>query len=77
MGVAAVVDIPGGHEQIYVQLTAKLFPQGKLPDGWLMRLVGPLWTTAPSVFERREGIVMNTKMMGRVPEYGGRIRRIS
>jgi hypothetical protein len=27
----------------------------------------PLWPAAPDVFERVRGIVMTTKMMGRVP----------
>ncbi len=30
MAVAVIIDIPGGNEQIYEQLTAKLFPEGKL-----------------------------------------------
>jgi hypothetical protein len=41
MAVAVIVDIPGGNEQVYEQLTAKLFPPGKLPEGWLVHLAGP------------------------------------
>jgi hypothetical protein len=42
MAVAVVVDVPGGNEQLYDQL--KLFPEGKLPEGWLMHLAGPTET---------------------------------
>jgi hypothetical protein len=41
MAVAVIVDIPGGNAQVYEQLTAKLFAQGKLPEGWLVHLAGP------------------------------------
>ncbi len=41
MAVAVIIDIPGGNEQIYEQLTAKLFPEGKLPDGWQVHIAGP------------------------------------
>jgi hypothetical protein len=41
MAVAVIVDIPGGNEQVYEQLIAKLFPPGKLPEGWLVHLAGP------------------------------------
>ena len=39
MAVAVIVDVPGGNEQLYEQLG--LFPEGKLPEGWLMHLAGP------------------------------------
>ena len=42
MAVAVIVDVPGGNEQLYEQL--KLFPEGKLPQGWLMHLAGPTET---------------------------------
>ena len=42
MAVAVIVDVPGGNEQLYEQL--ELFPEGKLPEGWLMHLVGPTET---------------------------------
>ena len=42
MAVAVIVDVPGGNEQLYQQL--KLFPEGKLPEGWLMHLAGPTET---------------------------------
>jgi hypothetical protein len=42
MAVAVIVDVPGGNEQLYDQL--KLFPEGKLPQGWLMHLAGPTET---------------------------------
>lgn len=41
MAVAVIVDIPGGNQQIYEQLTAKLLRGGKLPDGWQLHLAGP------------------------------------
>lgn len=41
MAVAVTIDIPGGTEQQYDQITATLFPDGKLPDGWLVHLAGP------------------------------------
>lgn len=41
MAVAVIIDIPGGTEQQYEQITAKLFPNGKLPEGWLLHLAGP------------------------------------
>ena len=41
MAVAVIVDIPGGNQQIYDQLTARLFRDGKLPDGWRVHLAGP------------------------------------
>ena len=39
MAVAVIVGVPGGNEQLYEQL--KLFPEGKLPDGWLIHLACP------------------------------------
>jgi hypothetical protein len=41
MAVAVIVDIPGGNQRIYEQLTAKLFQDGKLPEGWQVHLAGP------------------------------------
>ena len=41
MAVAVIIDIPGGNQETYEQLTAKLFPEGKLPEGWLVHLAGP------------------------------------
>src|ERR1700683_1559308 len=41
MAVAVTIDIPGGNEQFYEQMVAKLFPDGKLPEGWLVHLAGP------------------------------------
>jgi len=41
MAVAVTIDIPGGNEQFYEQMVAKLFPEGKLPDGWQVHLAGP------------------------------------
>jgi hypothetical protein len=42
MAVAVIVDVPGGTEQLYEQL--KLFPEDKLPEGWLMHMAGPTET---------------------------------
>ena len=41
MAVAVIIDIPGGNEHIYEQLTARLFPAGQLPEGWLVHVAGP------------------------------------
>ena len=41
MVVAVIVDIPGGNQQVYDKLTARLFHDGKLPEGWLVHLAGP------------------------------------
>ena len=41
MAVAVIVDIPSGNQQVYEQLTAKLFQDGKLPEGWQVHLAGP------------------------------------
>jgi hypothetical protein len=42
MTVAVIVDIPGGNQQVYEQLTAKLFQEGRLPEGWQIHLAGPV-----------------------------------
>ena len=41
MAVAVTVDVPGTEQQ-YQQITAKIFPDGKLPEGWLLHLAGHL-----------------------------------
>jgi hypothetical protein len=41
MAIAVTIDIPGGNEQFYEQMVAKLFPYGELPEGWLVHLAGP------------------------------------
>ena len=41
MAVAVQVDVPGGNEQRYKQIVATVFPEGKLPEGWLLHLAGP------------------------------------
>jgi hypothetical protein len=41
MAVAVTIDIPGGNEQLYEQMIAKLFHEGKLPDGWQVHIAGP------------------------------------
>jgi hypothetical protein len=41
MAAAVIVDIPGGNQQVYERLTAKLFPEGRLPDGWQVHIAGP------------------------------------
>jgi hypothetical protein len=38
--VAVIVDVPGGNEQFYGQIAANLFPDGELPDGWLVHTAG-------------------------------------
>ena len=41
MAVAVIVDFPDGNAQKYEQVTGKLFPEGKLPEGWLVHIAGP------------------------------------
>jgi hypothetical protein len=41
MPVAVIIDLPGGTEQGYEQVTATLFPKGELPEGWLVHVAGP------------------------------------
>jgi hypothetical protein len=42
MAVAVIVDLPNGNEQRYEQVSATVFPDGKLPEGWLLHLAGPI-----------------------------------
>jgi hypothetical protein len=35
---------PGGTERQYEQIVATVFPDGKLPEGWLVHLAGPTET---------------------------------
>ncbi|TMK38694.1 MAG: hypothetical protein E6G66_18315 [Actinobacteria bacterium] len=41
MAVAVMVDIHGGAKRQYEQIVATIFPEGKLPEGWLLHLAGP------------------------------------
>src|SRR5712691_2095485 len=41
MAVAVILDIPGGTEQLYEQVVREVFPEGKLPEGWLLHIAGP------------------------------------
>ena len=41
MAVAVIVDFPYGNAQKYEQVTGKLFPEGKLPEGWRVHIAGP------------------------------------
>jgi len=41
MAVAVIIDFPDGNVQKYEQVTGKLFPEGKLPDGWQVHIAGP------------------------------------
>ena len=42
MAVAVIVDLPNGNEQRYEQVSAIVFPDGELPEGWLLHLAGPI-----------------------------------
>jgi hypothetical protein len=42
MAVAVIVDLPNGNEQRYEQVSATVFPDGKLPEGWLVHIAGPI-----------------------------------
>ena len=41
MAVTVTIDIRGGTAPLYEQVIAEVFPEGKLPDGWLMHVAGP------------------------------------
>ena len=41
MAVAVIIDFPDGNAQKYEQVTSKLFPEGKLPEGWQVHIAGP------------------------------------
>jgi hypothetical protein len=44
MAVAVTIDIAGGTAPLYEQVIAEVFPDGKLPDGWLEHIAGPTET---------------------------------
>ena len=44
MPVAVVIDVPNGNQQFYDQLIPTLFPESKLPEGWVMHVAGPTQT---------------------------------
>ena len=50
MAVAVIIDFPGGNAQEYEQVTGKLFPEGKLPEGWQVHIAGV--ACLPSYFQR-------------------------
>ncbi len=41
MAAAVTIDIAGGTPPQYEQVIAEVFPEGKLPEGWLMHVAGP------------------------------------
>lgn len=41
MAVAVVIDVPNGNQHFYDQIIPTLFPNGELPEGWLMHVAGP------------------------------------
>lgn len=44
MAVAVVIDVPNGNQQFYDQIIPTLFPEGKLPEGWVLHVAGPTET---------------------------------
>jgi len=42
MSVAVIVDLPNGNQQRYEQVSAVIFPDGKLPEGWELHFAGPI-----------------------------------
>ena len=54
MAVAVTLDIFGETEQQYEQVIAAVFPDGKLPDGWLVRLAGPTENGSPGATQLGE-----------------------
>jgi hypothetical protein len=41
MAVTVTIDIAGGTAPLYEQVIAEVFPDGKLPEGWLVHIAGP------------------------------------
>jgi hypothetical protein len=41
MTVVVTIDVPNGTEEQYEEIAGKMFPEGKLPEGWLLHLAGP------------------------------------
>jgi hypothetical protein len=57
MAVAVIVDFPDGNAQKYEQVTGKLFPEGKLPEGWRVHIAGPAgngWQVVNAVPSREQ-----------------------
>ena len=44
MPVAVTIDIARGTVPQYEQVIAEVFPEGKLPEGWLLHVAGPTET---------------------------------
>jgi hypothetical protein len=42
MAVAVTIDIPTGTQEKYENVVADLYPGGKLPEGWLLHMAGPI-----------------------------------
>jgi hypothetical protein len=42
MAVAVIIDLPNGNEQRYEQVSATIFPDGQLPEGWQVHIAGPI-----------------------------------
>ena len=41
MAVAVIIDIPGGTEQQYERIIARVLPEGHLAEAWLVHIAGP------------------------------------
>jgi hypothetical protein len=41
MAVAVIIDVPNGNQQFYDQIIPTLFPEGNLPEGWMVHIAGP------------------------------------
>jgi hypothetical protein len=77
MAVAVLVEIRGGTQEQYEQVAARIFPDGKLPAGWLLHVSGAAegdWRVVNVVesqeeFERfaRETILPATREAGEEP----------
>ena len=44
MPTAVVIDVPDGNQQFYDQIIPTLFPEDKLPEGWVLHVAGPTET---------------------------------
>ena len=57
MAVGVIVEVRGGTREQYEEIAATLFPDGRLPDGWVVHIAGPIdggWRVINVVHSREE-----------------------
>ena len=75
MAVAVIIDFPDGNAQKYEQVTGKLFPEGKLPEGWQVHIAGPAgngWQVVNVVRsqEQSSGLMLSSVIDGALRGWG-------